>query len=36
MQAVKEKVQFQKYTAYKNSGVEWVGGDPGTLVFKKI
>ena len=28
MQAVKEKVQFQKYTAYKNSGVEWLGEIP--------
>ena len=28
MEAVKEKVQFQKYPAYKDSGVEWLGEVP--------
>ena len=28
MEVLKEKVQFQKYPAYKDSGVEWLGEIP--------
>ena len=36
MEAVKEKVQLQKYPAYKDSGVEWLGEIPEHWEFKEI
>jgi type I restriction enzyme S subunit len=36
MEAVKEKAQLQKYSAYRNSGVEWLGEIPEHWEIKRL
>ncbi len=36
MEVLKEKVKFQKYPAYKDSGIEWVGEAPNHWSVKKL